>query len=327
MEPERILRITEPEYGLWAVVVVDSTALGPAAGGTRTANYGTMRAAEQDCIRLARAMTIKCSLAGLEAGGAKAVVVPQPGWDREVAFKRFGEIVEGMKGEYRTAGDLGTTPADLAAMSESSQYVHTHEHALAESVARGWLRCMQALCDFADKPFSEQRVLIQGCGAIGGAIARRAVSEGLEIALADIDEERAEKLAGELRGEHVPSLDCLLRATDILAPCAIGEVIDKSVAEQIDTWGICGAANNLFASKDAAETVRARGIDVVPDVLASAGAVVDGIGESVMGLSDRGPLLDALGGIAAELLEESRTTGKTTGELAIARAYRRIGVA
>jgi leucine dehydrogenase len=87
---------------------------------------------------------------------------------------------------------------------------------------------------------------------------------------------------------------------------------------------LCGAANNQLAGDDVAAILHERGIAVVPDMVASAGAVIDGIGASVMGLADRTPLIDALGATAAALLAESRRTGRTTHALAIERAETRI---
>ena len=69
--PERVERIEAPEVGLIAYLVVDSTVLGPAAGGVRTAAYESEAAAVRDACALARAMTYKCALAGVDAGGGK----------------------------------------------------------------------------------------------------------------------------------------------------------------------------------------------------------------------------------------------------------------
>jgi leucine dehydrogenase len=68
---------------------------------------------------------------------------------------------------------------------------------------------------------------------------------------------------------------------------------------------VCGAANGVLADDAAAEAFAARGVVVVPDVLASAGAVIDGIGRSVMGLADPTPLIDALAATTATILDEA----------------------
>jgi leucine dehydrogenase len=121
--------------------------------------------------------------------------------------------------------------------------------------------------------------------------------------------------------------DILLAPVDVLAPCAIGGVIDAATATAMRAWALCGAANNLLAGPDVAELLRARGVLHVPDVVASAGAVIEGIGRTVMALPDRTPLIDALGRTAAELLAESAATGATTEALAQRRAEARLRAA
>src|SRR5215470_16766779 len=86
--------VRDQAAGLEAVIVLDDTTLGPAAGGVRTRIYPTALAAVEDAARLARAMTIKCALAGLAAGGGKAVVVAHPGLDRPRAFRALGVVIE-----------------------------------------------------------------------------------------------------------------------------------------------------------------------------------------------------------------------------------------
>jgi len=329
-EAARALRIPRAHHvrdascGLEAVIVVDDTTLGPAAGGVRTRAYPTPIAAVEDAARLARAMTIKCSLAGLDAGGGKAVVLDHAGLDRPRAFRALGAAIEALGGDFRTAGDLGTRPADLAAMAETTRYVHTDERDLAAAVARGLVGCVDACVRARYAAWTGLRVAVQGAGAIGAAVARALAAVGAHVFVADLDAARAEALAAAVGGSLAAPSEILELAVDVLVPCAIGSVIDEAVAARVSAWAVCGAANNLLAGERAAQVLHERGVLVVPDVLASAGAVIDGIGASVMHLADRGPLIAGLAATAAALLEESRATGRTTTELAHARARARI---
>lgn len=324
MDTPRILSISEPDVGLEAIIAIDSTQLGPAVGGIRTRVYASRSDAEREALQLARAMTIKCALAGLPAGGGKAVILERADWDRRKAFARFGERVEALSGLFRTAGDLGTTHEDLAVMAETCSYVHTDERSLSQSVARGWLTCLGALARDCQRDLEKESVLVMGCGAIGSAVARAAAQAGLQVVLADVDPTRAASLALEIGARVIDAEDCLLAPVGVLAPCAIGGVIDRALAGRLLAWGVCGAANNVFVDRDAEAQLDARGIRNVPDVLASAGAVVDGIGHSLMSLEDRGPLIDALGDTAARILHDSRTQGVAPGEVAAAMAVERI---
>jgi Glu/Leu/Phe/Val dehydrogenase, dimerisation domain len=140
--------------------------------------YPSARDALNDALRLARAMTLKCSLAGLDAGGGKAVVLVHDGLQREAAFTRLGQIIEELGGMFRTAGDLGTTAADLEAMARSSRYVHTDERHLAAAVGRGILRCIEACAAVRGVAPRELVVGIQGVGSIGASTAHALAEAG-----------------------------------------------------------------------------------------------------------------------------------------------------
>jgi leucine dehydrogenase len=103
---------------------------------------------------------------------------------------------------------------------------------------------------------------------------------------------------------------------DVVAPCAVGGVMTEEVARSLRAWAVVGAANNVLASEEVARTLGARGALVVPDVIASAGAVIEGIGRTVMGLDDRAPLIDALGDTARTVLQRAERSGRTTTEVA-----------
>ena len=317
--------------GLRAVAVLDDVTLGPCAGGTRLRAYPSVAAAVDDAAALARAMTVKCALGGVDAGGGKIVVMDHPGLDRTAAFHRLGQFVDELGGRLRTAGDYGTNEADIAIMAEHSEYVYVDEAGLLDAVARGLVGCIRACVQVAgksaadpDAPLSGLRIAIQGCGGIGGQAARAFAAAGASLVLADIDPARVRELADELGAEQCATDDILAADVDIVSPCAIGGVLTEDVAGQVRAFAVCGAANNILATPAAERVLMDRGVLFVPDVVASAGAVVDGVGDRIMGLADRGPLIDRLGETAFRLLLDSQTTGKTASELAAEQAWARI---
>src|SRR5690606_3594212 len=89
-------------------------------------------------------------------------------------------------------------------------------------------------------------------------------------------------------------------------------------------WAVVPGANNVLTDPALAGALRARGVLFVPDVVSSAGAVVEGIGRTVMGLADRTPLLDALGATARQILSRSDERGQSTVEIALAMAHERL---
>lgn len=323
----RCLLWRDAPSGLSAVLVIDDLSLGPAAGGVRTRPYPDLAAAIADASALARAMTRKCALAGLRAGGAKCVVIEHPGLRRAAAFRRLGRLVAELGGLFRTAGDLGTRPEDLAAMAEACPFVHADERGLAEAVARGMVACVAACARTRGAALAGLRVAVQGCGSIGSAVARALRAAGAQLVVADLDAARACDVALATGARIADPSDILRAEVDVLAPCAVGGVVDARLVGSMRAWALCGAANNLLAAPEVAELLRARKVLHVPDVVASAGAVIEGIGRTVMGLADRGPLIDALGVTAGELLAESAATGATTEALAEKRVRARLAAA
>lgn len=322
---ERCVLWTDRASGLRAVLVIDDLTLGPAAGGVRTRAYASLAEAACDAARLARAMTLKCALAGLAAGGGKAVVIDHAGLDRAAAFAALGRRVEELGGLFRTAGDLGTTAANLAQMARHTRHVHTDAGALGDAVARGLVRCVEACASRRGRTLAGLRVTVQGAGSIGAAAARALAAAGAVVAIADVDPTRAESVAAATGAAVIDPAAALHFEADVLAPCALGGVIDERVAERLAAWAVCGAANNVIASPRAAEILFERGILHVPDVIASAGAVIDGIGATVMGLTDRAPLIDRLGETAALVLERAERSRLPPTRVAVELAEERLG--
>lgn len=324
----RVLLLDDPPSGLRALLVLDSLVLGPAAGGIRTLAYPDEAAALADAARLARAMSLKCAIAGLAAGGGKTVVMAHPGLDRPRAFRRLGAYVEDLRGLYRTAGDLGTTPEDLRAMSGTTRYVNVREADLSAAAGAGVLSCLRALANFRGiADLRGLRVAVQGCGAMGAAVARALAAAGATLALADLEAARTTRLAEELGASVLPPDLILAADVDIVAPCAAGGVLTAASVAALRAWGVCGAANNMLADADAERALHERGVLMVPDFLSSAGAVIAGVGVDVMGLSDVTPLLAGLGATTTRVLETSSATGVSTTSVARALAEARIAAA
>ena len=75
---EQLCFFSDEATGLRAVVAIHSTALGPAAGGTRFKHYENDQLAVDDALRLSKAMSYKSALAGLPLGGGKAIIIGDP---------------------------------------------------------------------------------------------------------------------------------------------------------------------------------------------------------------------------------------------------------
>ena len=110
--------------GLRAIVALYSTALGPGLGGTRFYPYDSEDDALEDVLHLSRAMAYKNSLAGLDHGGGKAVIIGDPRTDKSPDLLRaYGRFVQGLGGRYITAADVGTYVQDMDVIAEACEFV------------------------------------------------------------------------------------------------------------------------------------------------------------------------------------------------------------
>src|SRR5260221_4189972 len=108
-EHEQVSLCYEPSSGYRGIIVIHDSTLGPALGGTRFWSYKTDREALIDCLRLARGMTYKAAVAGLNLGGGKSVIIgDNKTRNREPVFRAHGRDVQAMGARYITPGRDGT---------------------------------------------------------------------------------------------------------------------------------------------------------------------------------------------------------------------------
>lgn len=326
----RVVLVRDRASGLRALIVLDSTELGPAVGGIRTFRYASDAEALADATALARTMTLKCALAGLPCGGGKGVVLDGPELDRPRAFAALGDAIESLRGAFLTGGDLGTTEDDVRAMSRRTRYAHAEgpELDVSGSTARGVVIALEAAAGHAGlggaEPLRGLEVVVQGVGAVGGRIAERLAQAGARLTICDVDGARAADVARRTGARVIPAGEATRTRCDAFVPCAKGEVVDSTVAASIPCRVICGAANNPIVHDGAFEELARRGVVVVPDFVASAGGVIEGIGASVLGLADRTPLLEAIGATVTNVLTRAAETGRGAYEIAREIAGERI---
>jgi leucine dehydrogenase len=119
-------------------------------------------------------------------------------------------------------------------------------------------------------------VAIQGLGAVGRALAAALVAEGVAVTGADV--EPAACHAAAALGVRIVEPSALLgQACDVLVPCAGGHVLDAATIAGLRCRAVCGSANNQLATPADAGRLHARGIVHAPDVVVSAGAVIEGV--------------------------------------------------
>jgi leucine dehydrogenase len=294
---EQVIAFQNNAVGLRGILAIHDTTCGPALGGVRIMRYGSEDDALNDALRLSRGMTYKAAISELPCGGGKCVILLQDGMKRAEAFEAYGQMVESLNGRFFTGRDVGITDDDLQAIARATKYVAKEPDAalgdVSEHTAIGVWHGMRACLEFAGllKSGKKIRVAIQGVGSVGLFLARILKREGMELVVADVNAERAQEAAKELGArvaapKEIFSVDC-----DVLAPCALGGVLDAETIARAQARIICGCANNQLATPEAGDELARRGIVYAPDYLVNAGGLIRGAEYFLLRCADSKPSL------------------------------------
>jgi leucine dehydrogenase len=272
--------------GIQTIVAVHSTALGPALGGCRLWRYPSLPAAIDDALRLSRAMTLKAAAAGLSLGGGKAVIRLPEGVEAAGPFRRellhdFADTVNLLGGSYITAEDVGTTAEDMSTLARYSRHVVGSAERggsgdPGDFTAAGVQAAMRACCErcFGSPELAGRSVAIVGLGHVGAPLARRLRRDGASLIASDIDSAKM-SIAAELGARWLEPEQALRADVDVLAPCALGGVLDDALVGELGCRIVCGSANNQLSSDRVAEHLAARGILYAPDFIVNSGGLIN----------------------------------------------------
>jgi leucine dehydrogenase len=298
--------------GLYTVVAVHSTLRGPSCGGCRMWHYPDESAALDDALRLSRAMTFKSAVAGLPMGGGKSVIVIPEGEElsprrRRDALLDIGDTIDVLGGRYVTAEDVGTSARDMSVIATRTRHVAGLSRQKGGSgdpspfTATGVVNAIKAtvLRQFGSPALEGRSISIVGAGHVGARIARLCAQEGARLILADVDKTKRE-LAIELGARWLTPAKAMVAKVDILAPCALGGVLDAGSVAELRCGVIAGAANNQLAHESVAGLLRDRGILWAPDFVANAGGIIN-IAEERRGSYDPTAANAAVAGISDTL--------------------------
>lgn len=282
--PWEIVRLEDPEAGLDGLIVLHSMHLGPAAGGCRIWPYANMIEATTDALRLAQGMTYKNALAGLPFGGGKAVLRrPAGNFDRARLFAAFGRAVEALDGRYVTAEDVGTTPQDMAWVAGATRYVAGLDRGdgrpggdPSPHTARGVFRAMEIAVERRlGRALGDVTVAVQGLGHVGWALCEMLHAAGAKLIVAEQRAELASRAAEAFGAEIAGTRTILAAKADVLAPCALGAVLDEESIPEIRASVVCGAANNQLATPEDGARLAERDVLYCPDYVVNAGGMIN----------------------------------------------------
>jgi leucine dehydrogenase len=281
MGHEQLVLCQDSASGYRGIIAVHSTVLGPALGGTRFWNYATDEEAIVDALRLARGMTYKNAVAGLNLGGGKSVIIgDNKTHDREMIFRAHGRFVESLGGRYITAEDVGTSTADMDYVHMETDYVSGLAGRSGDPspvTAHGVFRAIQASAHerWGSDDLNNKMIALQGCGHVGYYLAKELHEAGAKLVVSDIDADRAKRVVGEIGANAVSSEEIYGVEADIFAPCALGAIINDKTIPQLKAEIVAGAANNQLLEERHGDELEGRGILYAPDYVANAGGVIN----------------------------------------------------
>ena len=285
MGHEQLVLCQDSASGYRGIVAIHSTVLGPALGGTRFWQYTSDEEAIVDALRLARGMTYKNAVAGLNLGGGKSVIIGNnKTTDREMIFRAHGRFVESLGGRYITAEDVGTSTADMDYVHMETNYVSGLAGRSGDPspvTAHGVFRAIQASAKehWGSDDLGARTIAIQGCGHVGYYLAKELHTAGAKLVVTDIDGERVKRVVTEFGARPVGSEEIYGVQADIFAPCALGAIINDKTIPQLKVEIVAGAANNVLLDERHGDALEKRSIMYAPDYVANAGGVINVYGE------------------------------------------------
>jgi glutamate dehydrogenase (NAD(P)+) len=300
--------------------VVHNIARGPSKGGIRYHPDVTL----DEIKALAMLMTWKCALAGIPFGGAKGGVIcdPKKMSDRELQgmTRRYTtEIINEIGPEVDIpAPDVGTDGRVMAWIFDT--YSMNKGHSVLgvvtgkpltiggslgreEATARGALYCIRDAVAKQNRSLSDMRVAVQGFGNVGSFLAKFlaedgatviAISDsrgalynpkGIDIQAAIVHKRETGALTGFKGADEITNEELLILDCDVLAPCALEQVITEENAAQVKAKIIVEGANGPITPQ-ADLILEEKGVLILPDILANAGGVIVSYFEWVQGLQE-----------------------------------------
>ncbi len=322
--------------GLCAIVAVHSTHLGPAAGGARYWHYADSELAVTDALRLSRGMSYKNAMAGLPLGGGKSVILADEERSKSPELlAAFGRAIDSLGGRYITAEDVGMSVVDMVEVSRQTKFVAGLPAATGVGGDPGphtslgvFLGIKAAVRHALGKDsMSGLHVALQGAGSVATGVALHAAAEGARISVADLDAEKARKIADATGGTVVAPEGILSLEADVVSPNALGAILDEASIAALRAPIVAGGANNQLATPADGARLQERGVLYAPDYVINAGGIIN-VCTEYLGDGDESLVRQRIEGIPDRLEQiwsESASSGRDPAAVADAMAQRLIG--
>jgi leucine dehydrogenase len=248
-------------------------------------------------------------------------------------MRSFGRVVSSLGGRYITSVDVGSTTEDLDEIRKETTWVVGTSPFYGGSgdpspiTARGVLAGIRSSLHqvFRSTDLHGRRVAIQGAGKVGYPLAGLLVAEGADVVIADTNLDNLGRAVREYGVDTMPAEQILETECDVLAPCALGAVINDETIPRLKCRIVCGSANNQLEDLDDADALRRADILYAPDLIVNAGGLISVADELVGWNRDRVlARVDRIGRTVLDVFHLAAVLNLSTAEAAVEYAKRRI---
>jgi leucine dehydrogenase len=331
---EQVLFCRDKEAGLFALIAIHDTTLGPAAGGCRMWPYTSFDEALTDVLRLSQAMSYKNALAGLPLGGGKSVIIGDPNLDKnERLLTSFARFVQRLGGQYYTAEDIGIGIEDVEVLAKASEYVFGLPATGDPSpfTARGCFEGIRASVrhKLGLDRLDGLKVALQGVGNVGRFVCKYLHEAGAELIVADVHPDAAVYAVETFGANAVGPDEIYSKDADIFCPCAMGGVLNDDTIPRLKASIVAGVANNQLAEARHGQLLHDRGILYAPDYVINAGGMLNASGD-ICGKYDVNQVMERVKGLynaTLRIFEMAQQQGRPTSEVADDLARQKISAA
>jgi len=311
--PEKILEVYDARTGMHGFVVIDNTALGPGKGGIRM----TSTVSKEEVFKLARAMTYKCSLAGLPFGGAKSGIIANP---KEITPEHKKAIVKAFAKALKPVSPSLYVAAPDIYMAEEEMRIYANTNGSMKSCTGkpadmggiphelgstgfGVYHATLVAVKHLGLDIKNLKFAVEGFGNVGWFAAKYLTEAGAKLVgvsdsqgtlcnpkgivfdkLAKVKKEQRTvvkytegKVCSVLKGEEIVGVDA-----DILITAAIPDLVTDANKHSIKAK-IVVQGSNIPMSPEVEEYLHKKGILVIPDFVANAGGVISSYVEYIGG--------------------------------------------
>ena len=323
---ERVVHAINETTNLDCIIAIHNTRLGPALGGVRSWEYNNFEEQKTDVLKLSEAMTLKNSVCGINFGGGKAALNLKNIKKTPELYKSYAEAVESLKGNYLTAGDVGTFKEDLIECFKISKHVYGINVETSAPTAKGLFNAIKSTINIINNndDLTDIHVAISGVGKVGGKLAKLLYNSGSRITASSINPKLINQLKNEIKIKESSPENLYSTYCDIVSPCALSSAINSSNKKELKCKAIVGAANNQLDKKETAEWLLKNNIIYSPDYLVNSGGVI-AIASEINGTENTlSNQLDQISKRLKDVLLESKKNNESTDSVAKRIAWERI---